>query len=139
MWYQNWNSGPETSEQTAPGEELLPSNRDCAPEWPAVEGGRKGHDGVGHGQEAEEEHQQQEAHVEVVGAGGLEHAFMGDIAAHHRPALEVHGGQQAQHIDAHQSWGVEGTHPRRAEMAHLVDWTAGEARERWQKEMGLMG
>lgn len=81
---------------------ILPRERSClsptetAPEWPVVKGGRKGHDGVGHGQEAEEEHQQQEAHVEVVGAGGLEHAFVGDAAAHHRPALEVHGGQQAQ-------------------------------------------
>lgn len=89
------------SEQTALGEELLPRNQDCAPEWPAVEGGREGHDGVGHRQEAEEEHQKQEAHVEVVGSGGFEHALVGDVAAHHCPALEVHGGQQTQHVDAY--------------------------------------
>lgn len=118
----------------------MPScNRGCAPEWPAVKGGWKGHDGVGHRQEAEEKHQQQEAHVEVVGSGGFEHAFVGDVAAHHCPALEVHGGQQAQHVDAHQSWGIEGAHPGRAETAHLVGSTAEEAGEGRHKETGLMG
>lgn len=116
-------------EQTALGEELLPCNWDYAPEWSAVEGGWEGHDGVSHWQEAEEEHQQQEAHVEVVGLGGFEHAFVGHIAAHHCPALEVHGGQQAQHVDAYQSRSVEGAHPGRAEIAYSVGPPAGEAKE----------
>ena len=100
-----------------------------APEWPAVKGGRQRHDGVGHWQEAEEEHQQQEAHVEVVGSRGFEHTFVGNVTAHHCPALEVHGGQQAQHIDAHQSRGIKGAHPGGAETTHLVGRAAGEARE----------
>lgn len=123
-------------EQTTLGEELLPCNRSYAPEWSAVEGRWEGHDGVGHRQEAEEEHQQQEPHVEVVGSGGFEHAFVGHVAAHHCPALEVHGGQQAQHIDAYQSWSIEGAHPERAETAHPVGPQAGEARERLQEETG---
>lgn len=121
----------------SPREELLLCNQDYAPEWPAVKGGREGHDGVGHWQEAEEEHQQQEAHVEVVGTGGFEHTFMGDVAAHHRPALEVHGGQQAQHIDAHQSWSIERAHPGSAETTFLVSWTQGRSgrddRRKWDR------
>lgn len=99
------------------------------PEGPAVKGGREGHDGVGHRQEAEEQHQQQEPHVEVVGPGGFEHALVGDVAAHHSPALEVHGAQQTQHVDTHQARRVEGAHPGRAETALVVGPAAGKARK----------
>lgn len=84
-----------------PQESLPWGNQDSAPERAAVKGGREGHDGVGHRQKAEEEHQQQQAHVEVVGSGGFENTLVGDVAAHHCPALEVHGGQQAKDVNAH--------------------------------------
>lgn len=125
---------PVLSEQTSSGGESLLGDHERVPEGPAVKGGREGHDGVGHWQEAEEEHQQQEAHVEVVGPGGFEHALVGHVAAHHCPALEVHGGQETQHVDAHQSRGIEGTHPGRAETALLVGPAAGQARRGWQRE-----
>ena len=88
------------------------------PEGPAVEGGRQGHDGVDHGQQAEEEDEQQQAHVEVVGLGGLEDPLVGHVGGHHRPALVVHGGEQPQHVDAHQPRGVERPHPETHAQTH---------------------
>lgn len=62
-----------------------------SPEWPAVERWRERHNSVDDRQEAEKQHEQQEPHVEVVGPGGLENSLMRNIAAHHCPALVVHG------------------------------------------------
>lgn len=112
-----------------PQEENSPPATKSAPEGATVERGWEGHDGVGHRQEAEEEHQQQQAHVEVVGPGGFKHTLVGHVAAHHCPALEVHGGQQAQDIDAYQSRSIEGTHPERSETGYLGDLAAGQGRE----------
>lgn len=111
------NSVPQVAacyqmEPLPPCRKLSPAT-ESAPEGAAVKRGWERHDGVCHRQEAEEEHQQQQAQVEVVGSGGFKHTLVGNIAAHHCPALEVHGSQQAQDVDAHQSWGVEGAHPER--------------------------
>lgn len=81
------------------------------PEGAAVKGGGQGHDGVDHRQQTQEEHQEQETHVEVVGLGGLKDSLVGDISGHHRPALVVHGAEEAQHVDAHQTRGVKRSHP----------------------------
>lgn len=61
------------------------------PEGSTVKGGRQWHDGVDNRQEAEEEDEQQQTHVEVVGLGCLEHSLMGDVGGHDGPALVVHG------------------------------------------------
>jgi len=62
------------------------------PEWTAVKGGRQGHDGVSHRQEAEEQDQQQESHVKIIRLGSFEDSFVRHIATHNSPALKIHGG-----------------------------------------------
>lgn len=62
------------------------------PEWSTVKGGRQGHDGVSHRQQAEEQDQQQKSHVKVIRLGCFEDSFMRDIATHDSPALKIHGG-----------------------------------------------
>lgn len=62
------------------------------PERSTVKGGRQGHDGVSHRQQAEEEDQQQQSHVKIVRLGCFEDSCMRDIAAHNSPALKIHGG-----------------------------------------------
>lgn len=81
------------------------------PERPTVKGGGQSHYGVDNREEAEEENEEQQAHVEVVGLGGLEDSLVGHVTAHHCPTLVVHGAQQTQDVDAHQSRGIKCTHP----------------------------
>lgn len=81
------------------------------PEGPAVERRRQRHDGVDHGQQAEEEDEEEQPHVEVVGLGGLEDSLVRDVGCHDGPTLVVHGAEEAQHVDAHQPGSVERTHP----------------------------
>lgn len=81
------------------------------PEGSTVEGGWQRHDGVDHWQQAEEEDEQQQAHVEVIGLGGLEDPLVGNVGGHDGPALVIHGAEQAQHVDPNQPGSIEGTHP----------------------------
>lgn len=83
------------------------------PKGSAVEGRRDGDDGVDGGQRGQEEDDQQHGHVEVVGARRLEDALLRRIAAHDRPALQVHGHVEAQHVERRQARRVERTHPGR--------------------------
>lgn len=64
------------------------------PEGTTVKRGRQSHDGVDNRQQAHEENQEQEAHIEVVGLGGLEDSRVGHVTAHYCPALVVHGAQE---------------------------------------------
>lgn len=81
------------------------------PEGSTVEGRRHGHHSIDHRHEAEEQHNQQDTHVEVVGARGFKDPLVRHVAAHDCPALEVHGGHQTQDIYTHQPGCVKGTHP----------------------------
>lgn len=83
-----------------------------SPEGSAVKRRRESHDGVDHGQQAEEEDEQQKTHVEVIGLGGLEHSLMRDVCGHHGPTLVVHGAQEAEHVDADKPGGVKRSHPK---------------------------
>lgn len=89
------------------------------PEGSTIEWRRHGHHGVDHRHEAEEEHDKQDAHVEVVRAWRFEHSLMRDITAHYSPALEIHGGHQAQNVYTHQSWGIKCTHPKENAQTHI--------------------
>lgn len=91
------------------------------PEGSAVKGGRQRHDGVDDGQQAEEEDEQQQAHVEVVGLGGLEDPLVWNVGGHDGPALIIHGAEQAQHVDPNQARSIESTHPESR-------WTRGDGR-----------
>ncbi len=81
------------------------------PEWATVEGWWQGHDGVNDRQQAEEQHEQQQAHVEVVGPWRLENSLMRNVTAHHCPALIVHRGQETQNVQTHQTWSIKRSHP----------------------------
>lgn len=68
------------------------------PEGSTVKGRGDGDDGVDGRQSGKEEDDQQHGHVEVVGARGLEDPFLGHIAAHDGPALQVHGHVEPEDI-----------------------------------------
>lgn len=82
-----------------------------SPEGSTVVGGRQRHDGVDHWQQAEEEDEQQQAHVEVVGLGGLEDPLVGNVGGHDGPALVIHGAEQPQHVDPNQPRSIKRSHP----------------------------
>lgn len=71
------------------------------PEGSAVKRRWQGHDGVDDRQQTEEEDEEEQTHIEVIGFGGLEDSFVGDVGGHHRPTLVVHGAEEAENVDAH--------------------------------------
>lgn len=89
-------AGRTSDAQTATAS--LPEPKALLPEGPTVKGRRDGDNGVDGRQGGQEEDDEQHGHVEVVGARGLEDSFLWDVAAHHSPALEVHGHVEAQEI-----------------------------------------
>lgn len=83
------------------------------PERTTVERWWDGDNGVHSRQCGEEEDEKQHGHVEVIGSGSLEDPFLGDIAAHHCPALQVHRCVEAEHIDCWETRSIKRSHPRR--------------------------
>lgn len=83
------------------------------PEGPTIKRWREGDDHVQDWHGGQEEDEQQHAEVEVVGSGSFEHPGLGNIAAHHSPALEIHGCVETEDVDAREARSEEGAHPRR--------------------------
>lgn len=83
------------------------------PEWTTVEGRGQGHYRVNDRKQAKEEHEEQQAHVEVVWPRCLENSLVRNVTGHHCPALEVHRCQETQHVQTHQTWSVKCSHPKK--------------------------
>ena len=83
------------------------------PEGPTIKGWWEGDDHVEDGHGGQEEDEQQHAKVEVVGSGSFKDSGLRNIAAHHSPALEVHGCVEPEDVDAWKARGKEGAHPRK--------------------------
>lgn len=93
---------------------LLKSNlKSERPEGPTIERWREGDDHVEDRHGRQEEDEQQHAEVEVVGSGSFKDSGLGNIAAHHSPALEIHGCVEPEDVDTWKARGKEGAHPRK--------------------------
>lgn len=81
------------------------------PEGSAIKWRWNGNDGVDGWQSGEEEDDQKHGHIEIIRAWGFEDPLLWDVAAHHSPALQIHGDMEPQDIHGRQAGGIEGTHP----------------------------
>lgn len=81
------------------------------PEGTAVKRRWQGHYHVEDRHGGQEEDEQQHAQVEIIGSGGFEDPGLRNVAAHHGPALEVHGCVESKNIDAREARCKEGAHP----------------------------
>ena len=80
-------------------------------EGSTVPAGLEPDQGVGHGQDAEEQHHQQQQQVEVVVFRGLEHRLVRHVSHQDRPALDVEYQDQFDQIEERESRGHEESHP----------------------------
>lgn len=83
------------------------------PERATVKRWWNGDNGVHSRQCRKEENEKQHGHVEVVWSGGFEDSLLGNIAAHHCPALQVHWSMESEHIDCWETWSIKRSHPRK--------------------------
>lgn len=83
------------------------------PEGPTIKGRREGHDHVQDRHGGQEEDKQEHPQVEIIRSGSFEDPGLRNVAAHHGPALEVHGRVESEDIDAREAGGKEGAHPRK--------------------------
>lgn len=63
---------------------------------------------------AEEEHEEKESKVEIVGTRCSEHSFVRNVAGHHSPRTDVHEHHQFDQIQRGQTGREEHTHPHHA-------------------------
>lgn len=83
------------------------------PERTTVKRWWDGNNGVHSRQCREKKDEKQHGHVEVIGSGSFEDPLLGDVAAHHCPALQVHRSVEAEHVDCWETWSIKRSHPRK--------------------------
>lgn len=84
------------------------------PEGSTIKRWRERDDHVQDRHGGQEEDEKQHAKVEVVGSGSFKDSGLRNIAAHHSPALEIHGCVEPEDVDAWKARGKEGAHPDHA-------------------------